>query len=99
MADTQVAPRIVKREDVKTVVVTSSSHKPEGQDVARAMGVWFERAGIAVKVDIDGTADLAELGKGADLCVSVGGDGTLLTTARRMQAGPIPTLGINIGKL
>ncbi|MBI3724655.1 NAD(+)/NADH kinase [bacterium] len=101
MTDSKIVPlpRVIKREDVKTVVVTSSAHKPAGQDVARALGVWFERAGIAVRSDVDGSQDLAEIGKGADLCVSVGGDGTILATARRMQSAPIPTLGINIGKL
>src|SRR2546425_11259018 len=93
------AGKIIKREEVKTVVLTSSTYKPAAQDVARAMGVWFERAGIAVRPDYDGSADLSDLGKGADLCVAVGGDGTMLGTARRMHGSPIPTLGINTGKL
>ena len=89
----------VHREDVKAVVITSSNYKPAGQDVARALGVWFERAGVKVHADIEGTADLAALGAQADLCVSVGGDGTMLATARRMHEHPIPTIGINTGKL
>jgi NAD+ kinase len=84
---------------IRSVVITSSSYKPAGQDVARAVSLWFERAGVQVKLDIDGKQDLAELGKGSDLCVCVGGDGTMLETARRMHAAPIPTLGINTGKL
>jgi NAD+ kinase len=84
---------------IRSVVITSSSYKPAGQDVARAVSVWFERAGLGVKMDLDGTKDLADIGKGCDLCVSVGGDGTMLETARRMHEAPIPTLGINTGKL
>lgn len=84
---------------IRSVVITSTSYKPAGQDVARAVSLWFERAGLQVKLDIEGKADLAELGAGSDLCISVGGDGTMLETARRMVKAPIPTLGINTGKL
>src|SRR2546423_5408565 len=90
---------LLGKDVIRSVVVTSSSYKPAGQDVARAVSLWFERAGLTVKLDIDGKQDLAELGKGCDLCVSVGGDGTMLETARRMHREPIPTLGINTGKL
>lgn len=93
------APRSIRREDVKAVLITSSTYKPAGQDVARAMAVWFERAGVKVFADFDGKADLSELGREANICVSVGGDGTMLATARRMVKAPIPTIGINTGKL
>ncbi len=90
---------LLAKSPIRSVVITSSSYKPAGQDVARAVSLWFERAGVVVKLDIDGKQDLAELGKGSDLCVCVGGDGTMLETARRMHAAPIPTIGINTGKL
>jgi NAD+ kinase len=93
------AGQVIRREDVKTVVITSSTYKPAGQEVARGLATAFERAGVRVRTDLDGTADLAVFGKDADLCVSVGGDGTMLSTARRMHVTPIPTLGINTGKL
>lgn len=89
----------IRRESIRTVVITSSPWKSAGQDVARAMGVWFKRAGATVRMDVEGTADLADLGKDADLCLSVGGDGTMLATARRMHEHPIPTIGVNFGKL
>jgi NAD+ kinase len=90
---------LLGKDPIHSVVITSSSFKPAGQDVARAVSVWFERAGVEVRMDLDGTKELAELGKGSSLCVSVGGDGTMLETARRMHRSPIPTLGINTGKL
>lgn len=89
----------IRREDVRTVVITASNWKPGGQAVARDLAAWFEKAGVAVRLDLEGTADLSELGRGASLCVSVGGDGTMLTTARRMHEAPIPTIGVNFGKL
>jgi NAD+ kinase len=89
----------IRRESVKTVVITASSYKPAGQEVARTTAAALEKAGVAVRLDLEGSADLSELGRGAELCISVGGDGTMLSTARRMHKAPIPTIGINTGKL
>ena len=89
----------MKREAIKVAVVTSSRWKSAGQDVAHAIGLWLQRANIEVRMDVEGTANLAELGKGATVCFSVGGDGTMLSTARRMHDCPIPTVGVNFGKL
>jgi len=89
----------LQREDVRRALVVSSAYKPEGQDVARAIVTWLERAGVDVIQDIDGKEDLSVLAKGADLAISVGGDGTMLSTARRMAETQVPTMGVNLGKL
>jgi NAD+ kinase len=44
-------------------------------------------------------ASIEDIGKEADLAVSVGGDGTLLTAARYMVDYEIPLVGINLGRL
>ena len=41
----------------------------------------------------------AELGKNCDLVISMGGDGTLLHTARSLIDHDVPLLGINLGRL
>jgi len=46
-----------------------------------------------------GTKTLAEIGKQADLVISLGGDGTLLTTAKALFKFNKPLLGINLGRL
>jgi NAD+ kinase len=82
---------------IRRVVVIASSRKPVGQDVAEAVAAWLRRVGISVIEDFQSDVDLSVID--ADLAISVGGDGTILTTARRMLKRPIPTIGINVGKL
>ena len=45
------------------------------------------------------SVDLAEVVEKADLVISLGGDGTLLTAARALIDKEIPLLGINLGRL
>lgn len=89
----------ITREELKKVVVIGSNYKPAAQDVARAVVTWLERAKIEVIPDIDGDLDLSREAEGADLAISVGGDGTMLSTARRLGPAQVPTMGVNLGKL
>ena len=59
--------------------------------VVRAPGV--ELAGV----DLSADSDLSDLP--ADVAVVLGGDGTVLHTARRMEDHPTPVLGVNVGRL
>ena len=45
------------------------------------------------------TCDITELGKTCDLVISIGGDGTLLHTARSLIDHDVALLGINLGRL
>jgi len=44
-------------------------------------------------------ASMAQIGQQADLVVSVGGDGTLLSAARQLVDYQLPLVGINLGRL
>lgn len=93
------APRRLEREQLRKVVVIGSRWKPAGQDVARAIVGWLSHNGVEVVEDIDGELDLEQAVQGADLAISVGGDGTMLSTARRMGPAQVPTMGVNLGRL
>lgn len=81
------------------IVITSTHYKPRAQELARRLVVSAERPGVEVITDLDGVAPLQSLAFDADLVIAVGGDGTLLGTARRLIGCSVPVVGVNLGKL
>jgi len=47
----------------------------------------------------DAAVDARDLGRGADLAVSIGGDGTMLHTVSLVAEHGVPVLGVNSGRL
>lgn len=86
-------------EDLSQVIVASSAHKREAHPIARDIARAFANLGVEVRLDLQGEAPLASWSRECELMVVVGGDGTLLSVARRSVGASIPTLGINLGKL
>jgi len=84
---------------LKRAVVASTHYKPEAHALASDLAESMRSRGVEVELDLAGTADLAELAAGADLVVSVGGDGTLLSVGRRLSGADVPVMGVNLGKL
>ena len=85
--------------DLHRVVVTSTRFKPEARALVREITTRLEALGTVVEADPDGIMILSEVATKADLVISVGGDGTLLSTARRLVGVHVPVLGVNLGKL
>lgn len=50
-------------------------------------------------LDLAGTGEPLESAKNLDLAISLGGDGTLLRTARFLDGADVPILGVNLGRL
>ena len=75
----------------------TNPHRPEATALAERAAAWLaeqgHRAVSALRDDGSASAD------GADLLVSLGGDGTLLRSVEIALAGGIPVLGVNIGRL
>jgi NAD+ kinase len=86
-------------EALRRVVVASSRYKPEAHQAARAIAEAFAQRVARVDLDLEGAHPVAEDDAPADLVVTVGGDGTLLATARLLNGRPGPVLGVNLGKL
>lgn len=98
--------RLVKTEafttpaaDLQGVVVTSTHFKPQAHPLAREAAATLQALGANVQLDLTGELPLAEAAADSDLVIAVGGDGTLLSTARRLVGIHVPTLGVNLGKL
>src|SRR5262245_15331046 len=92
---------------IASVSIFAKPRAVEAQQAARRCARFLERRGIRVRFDAETARALGRRGDSlktrgaptADLCVSVGGDGTLLTAARAHAAQPSPILGVNLGGL
>jgi len=68
----------------------------------RGIEPWIEQGtagGIGKAADGFATATYEEIADKADLAVVVGGDGTLLSAARRFGEHAVPLVGVNLGRL
>jgi NAD+ kinase len=82
-----------------SAVILGNGTKPEVHAEARRLeqAVRGHPALRLLQVDLASDTDLS--GLSADIALVLGGDGTVLHTARRMGDHPIPVLGINVGRL
>lgn len=89
-------------------VVLIVHHRREGAaDLGARLARWLLADGHEVRLTPNdaegiGVPELAvpdELGEGADLAVSLGGDGNMLRTVARVADHGVPVLGVNFGKL
>ena len=93
----------------KTVAVVGKSDAANLPEVLDQLAGVLHRRGIAVAMDKatagasrtkpDTVSELAQLPTRSDLCIVVGGDGTLISTARLMAERSVPLVGVNLGRL
>ena len=88
------------------IAVFAKVHDPRCQDVAVELFSWLEGRGclplieahLARHLGCPGV-DAEDITSRADLVVVLGGDGTLISTARIIGERDIPILGVNLGSL
>jgi NAD+ kinase len=86
---------------IQTVAIVVKPNHEEAASTAAKLSEWLTAQGLSssngfvTSGDPDGPATVA----GADLIVVLGGDGTMLATARLMGDASIPVVGINHGSL
>jgi NAD+ kinase len=89
---------------IRTVGLVVKRDRPRAVRLARRMVAWLKRRRLTVLLDAEAGLGGApsrtkdELARESDLIVVLGGDGTLLSIARRAPA-EVPILGVNLGQL
>lgn len=86
------------------VQVLANDQKESARELATELVPWLaERVEhVALATDIEGFAAERQRSPGApapDLVVVLGGDGALLGAVRAFSEAPVPTLGINLGRI
>lgn len=77
--------------------IVTNIHKPRVKPALDELLPWVAQRADVVGVDTDGSTDLAAVD--VDAFLVLGGDGTLLATARRINGRPLPIMGVNFGRL
>jgi NAD+ kinase len=93
----------------KTVAIVGKSDAASLPDILDQLSVVLRARGIKIAMDPatagvsrtppDTVAEVPQLPARADLCVVVGGDGTLISCARTMADSGVPLIGVNLGRL
>lgn len=91
---------------VRTVGIVLNPQRADAVELGRRAVAWLTERGVrasadpqtAAAIDCDAASD-GDIAATADLAIVLGGDGTLLSAARRLQGHAVPLLGVKLGAL
>jgi NAD+ kinase len=90
---------------IKRVCLIANSAKPEALQLVRELSELLHARGVASVCEEHvgrmlglSYGSMPQLGQ-SDLCIVLGGDGTLIHAAYVLGANPVPILGVNLGAL
>jgi NAD+ kinase len=93
---------------INRIGITSKAKKPEVREIVPPLVDWLRQRSIEVLIDKETGSTLDrletcvtrnEMPSRVDLIIVLGGDGTLLATARVLNRKPVPLLAVNLGGL
>lgn len=93
---------------IKRVGIISKPKKTEIREIVPPLCAWLRERDVEVFIDKETASIVESSGKSlsrnemssqADLLIVLGGDGTLLATARALNRKPVPILAVNLGGL
>ena len=93
---------------IKHIGIVSKPKKAEVREIVPALLEWLRARNIGVFIDRETGAIMEtkkhclsrnEMPERVDLLIVLGGDGTLLATARALNRKPVPILAVNLGGL
>jgi NAD+ kinase len=89
--------RLIYHERTVRLFIVANTEKAQVRPALDDLLPWIKQHAQIVGMDSDRKVDLRTID--ADVILALGGDGTLLSAARRLQGRQIPLMGVNFGRL
>lgn len=85
---------------VRSVLLVAKADDPSAQALSREVADWLTSRGVECRLLVNALgADFSSQECQADFALVLGGDGTFLSVARKLEAGCLPLLGVNLGRV
>jgi NAD+ kinase len=98
MEHSAAAPEHAQTTPLRLMILGNGTREEVRTEAQRLASAIASEPGVVLAgIDLSADSDLSQIS--ADVAVVLGGDGTVLHTARRMDDHPTPVLGVNAGRL
>jgi NAD+ kinase len=86
---------------IRSVFILTKARHQQAEQLGRRIRDWLSARGVSARTghNEEGEASLPVHGESVDLILVLGGDGTMLSVARKMGDHEIPLLGLNLGQV